>query len=374
MGAFSFLILALNLKLHSRFILFGTIVPFVVLRYLGFFIIIKIFSNRKPTANTLILGTGSLASQIAKEIQASLAPNRIVGFVQPTLEEPIRIPKDKILITEPEIAIVIEKFYPIEEIVIASTTITSNMLRDICSTANYHGIRIRYVPDYLSTTGQTFKIDYIGQIPNVLLHSVPLDEMFFAACKRGFDLLAAIFGLVIALPFFILISLAIKLESTGPVFYRPTRIGKGGKLFQCLKFRSMYTQKSTKDNNQSTILDDPRVTKVGKVIRRLNLDELPQLINVIINDMSIVGPRPHREQLNIEFQRTVERYMLRHFIKPGITGWAQVNGWRGPTVTFEQKNNRAKHDIWYVENWSLLLDLKIIFLTIFGKKVRKNAF
>jgi putative colanic acid biosynthesis UDP-glucose lipid carrier transferase len=190
--------------------------------------------------------------------------------------------------------------------------------------------------------------------------------------KRMFDVVFSILGMVLLFPVFLPIAILIKSESNGPIFFRQSRVGLRGKIFQIHKLRTMYV--NSENIGRITIGNDRRITSFGKFLRRYKIDELPQLINVIINDMSIVGPRPHREQLNIEFQRTVERYMLRHFIKPGITGWAQVNGWRGPTVTFEQKNNRAKHDIWYVENWSLLLDLKIIFLTIFGKKVRKNAF
>src|SRR5690606_15354938 len=124
----------------------------------------------------------------------------------------------------------------------------------------------------------------------------------------------------------------------------------------------------------STQKDDPRITKLGKILRKYSLDELPQFINVFLGDMSVVGPRPHRSYLNEQFQKSEKKYMIRHYYKPGITGWAQVNGWRGPTDTPERKHQRTVHDLWYLENWSFKLDIKIIFMTIFGGKTHKSAF
>ena len=128
------------------------------------------------------------------------------------------------------------------------------------------------------------------------------------------------------------------------------------------------------NGTKSTVKNDPRITKIGKYLRKYDLDELPQFLNVLKGDMSVVGPRPHRVNLQHDFRKIVNDYMIRHYVKPGITGWAQVNGWRGPTETSEQKKERVRHDLWYIENWSFILDIKIIFLTVFGKKTRKNAF
>jgi putative colanic acid biosynthesis UDP-glucose lipid carrier transferase len=124
----------------------------------------------------------------------------------------------------------------------------------------------------------------------------------------------------------------------------------------------------------STVKDDPRITRIGKILRKYNLDELPQFFNVFLGDMSIVGPRPHRHFLNQQMKEHIEKYMIRHYFRPGITGWAQVNGWRGPTETEEQISQRTAHDLWYIENWSFLLDLKIVWMTLFSRKSRLNAF
>jgi lipopolysaccharide/colanic/teichoic acid biosynthesis glycosyltransferase len=179
-------------------------------------------------------------------------------------------------------------------------------------------------------------------------------------------------ALIMLLPLFIVIAIAIKLDSRGPIFYRPIRIGKRGMPISVYKFRSMRHSKEVQ--TRSTSKDDDRITKVGKFIRKHSLDELPQLINVLKNEMSVVGPRPHRVDLNKRFQQNAQNYLVRQYIKPGITGWAQVNGWRGPTETKYQYVARTLHDLWYIEHWSFALDLYIIYLTIFGKKTRENAF
>src|SRR5690606_16648090 len=152
------------------------------------------------------------------------------------------------------------------------------------------------------------------------------------------------------------------------------RVGKGGKPFKLYKFSTMKESDPVNGGTKSTEKDDPRITKLGRLLRKYSLDELPQFLNVFLGNMSVVGPRPHRSYLNEQFKKTQGNYMIRHYYKPGITGWAQVNGWRGPTTTDEQKYQRTVHDLWYLENWSFKMDLKIIYLTIFGDKVRKSAF
>ena len=139
-------------------------------------------------------------------------------------------------------------------------------------------------------------------------------------------------------------------------------------------FRTMKTCDDPNNGTRSTVKNDPRITKIGKYLRKLDLDELPQFFNVLKGNMSVVGPRPHRVNLDKDFRKIVNDYMVRHYVKPGITGWAQVNGWRGPTVTNEQKRKRVWHDLWYIENWNFILDLRIIFLTVFSRNTRINAF
>ncbi|MEL7192866.1 MAG: exopolysaccharide biosynthesis polyprenyl glycosylphosphotransferase, partial [Bacteroidota bacterium] len=214
----------------------------------------------------------------------------------------------------------------------------------------------------------------LGDMPVLQLKQTAQDQFHNFMLKKIFDILFAGMFLLVFSPILILIAILIRLDSKGPIFYKPIRKGEAGGNFVCFKFRTMYVDTSKFAGMKSTTKDDPRITRVGKYLRKYSLDELPQFINVLRGDMSVVGPRPHRLNLNDEFQQTVDKYMVRHYVKPGITGWAQVNGWRGPTETDEQKSERAKHDLWYVENWSFWLDIKIVWLTVFGSKVHNNAF
>jgi exopolysaccharide biosynthesis polyprenyl glycosylphosphotransferase len=201
-----------------------------------------------------------------------------------------------------------------------------------------------------------------------------MDSYISRFWKRVFDVIFSFIALLITFPILLLVAIAIKLDSKGPVFYRPVRLGKRGTEIRIYKFRSMKHNQTAADRTKSTALNDDRITRVGKIIRKYSLDELPQFINVLIGDMSVVGPRPHRLDLNKRFQQTTQNYLVRHYVKPGITGWAQVNGWRGPTETKYQYIGRTLHDLWYIEHWNFALDLYIIFLTIFGKGTRNNAF
>jgi lipopolysaccharide/colanic/teichoic acid biosynthesis glycosyltransferase len=174
----------------------------------------------------------------------------------------------------------------------------------------------------------------------------------------------------------LLVALAIKLDSQGPVFFKQRRLGANNLQFDLLKFRSMYVEQADPLGHQLTRADDPRITRVGRLLRRTSMDELPQLINVLRGDMSLVGPRPHPLAANaagIAYARAISEYPIRHRVKPGITGWAQVNGWRGETATIEQIRRRVEHDLYYIENWSLTFDLFILGRTVFTVLSRENA-
>jgi lipopolysaccharide/colanic/teichoic acid biosynthesis glycosyltransferase len=170
-------------------------------------------------------------------------------------------------------------------------------------------------------------------------------------------------------PVMLLIAIAVKLDSPGPVFFRQRRYGFNNQLIEVLKFRTMYNHHRDELGERLASRNDPRVSRVGALLRKTSLDELPQFINVLRGEMSIVGPRPHAlmaKAAGVPYQDAVREYAARHRVKPGITGWAQVNGWRGETETLEQIRKRVEHDLYYIENWSLRLDLKIIFLTVFA--------
>lgn len=260
----------------------------------------------------------------------------------------------------------------VDEIVLNLPIETSQEVQDILHLADYHGTRVKIQPNYSSLIQGGVKIEPSSKAVNV--HPMPLDNNMSNFLKETFDLVFASIVLVVLLPVFLLIAVLIKLDSPRPVFYCPIRIGKGNIPFKLYKFSTMRVSDPTTGGVNSTQKDDPRITKLGKFLRKYSIDELPQFINVFLGDMSVVGPRPHRTFLNEQFQKSEENYMIRHYYKPGITGWAQVNGWRGPTDTPERKRQRTLHDLWYLENWSFKLDMKIIWMTIFGKKTHDSVF
>jgi Undecaprenyl-phosphate glucose phosphotransferase len=212
----------------------------------------------------------------------------------------------------------------------------------------------------------------LGRLKTIQVSRAPLSS-FDLIVKRAFDFIAATVGLIVLSPLFLVVSIAIKLDSHGSVFFRQNRHGFNSEPIQVLKFRSMTV---TEDGNQfaQAVKNDGRVTRVGWILRRTNIDELPQLINVLYGEMSIVGPRPHPTALNRLFEEKIPPLFRRHKVKPGITGWAQINGFRGETDTLEKMQRRLECDLYYIDNWSFLFDLKIILLTLVSKRAYVNAY
>ena len=263
---------------------------------------------------------------------------------------------------------------PFEDAFIVLPLTEVEKIKTLIAVAERNGVRTHLVPNFSGTQEIHFKVDTLGDIPLLQMRTFPLDTYANRFLKRAFDIGFSSLMMLLLLPLGLLIAIAIKLTSKGPVFFKTHRLGVTGAPFTIYKFRSMRHQPTTTDKLLSTVQGDKRITSLGKFLRKYSLDELPQLLNVLTNDMSIVGPRPHRLNLNKTLQRKMGAYMMRHTIKPGITGWAQVNGWRGPTETKLQYWGRTLHDLWYIEHWNFWLDLYIILLTLIGKKTRKNAF
>jgi Undecaprenyl-phosphate glucose phosphotransferase len=217
---------------------------------------------------------------------------------------------------------------------------------------------------------------YIGDVPFLAVFDRPLSD-WNAALKGVFDRVIAAIALVMLSPLMLLVALAIKLESKGPVFFRQPRLGFNNNLINVMKFRSMYTDQTDLHGSAQVTRGDPRVTRVGRIIRKTSIDELPQLFNVLRGELSLVGPRPHAihsKAGNKLYQDVVDGYYARHRMKPGITGWAQINGWRGETDTMEKLERRVEHDLYYIENWSLPLDLYILAMTPLSLLNTKNAY
>lgn len=235
-------------------------------------------------------------------------------------------------------------------------------------------IRFRILPDLDHFIRRPVHIEYIDDMPVLSPRNEPLDDVGNRIKKRFFDIIVSSMVILFILSWLIpILALLIKFESYGPIFFVQKRNGKDGKPFNCLKFRSMRV--NAESNEKQATQNDSRITKIGSFMRKTSLDELPQFFNVLMSDMSIVGPRPHMLKHTQDYSRLINQFMIRHFLKPGITGWAQVNGFRGETKTTEDMVNRVKYDIWYLENWSLLLDTRIVFMTAFNvAKGEKNAY
>lgn len=237
----------------------------------------------------------------------------------------------------------------------------SERIREIMQFCDKNMIRFYYVPRMLGNFSLSLKSERFGSFDLFTNHREPLLDPANRFLKRTFDVTVSATACLVMLPFIPFIALIIKLQSPGPIFFTQARTGLNGKQFKCHKFRSMHVN-SDADMQQAT-LDDPRKFPFGAFMRRTNLDEFPQFFNVLIGDMSIVGPRPHMLYHTEVYSEIIDKYMVRHFSKPGITGWAQVSGYRGETRELWQMEERIKRDIWYIENWSFWLDLKIIWLT-----------
>jgi len=222
---------------------------------------------------------------------------------------------------------------------------------------------LKFLPDEKEATSRNMNLVYYGYIPIVSLRNIPLDILANQIIKRVFDILFSTLIIVFFLSWLIpILAVLIKLESKGPVFFKQRRNGLNYHEFDCYKFRSM-TLNEIADLEQVS-KNDPRITKIGRFIRKTSIDELPQFFNVFLGDMSVVGPRPHMVSHTEMYAKRVDKFMVRHFIKPGITGLAQTNGYRGEVESETDIINRVKYDIFYLENWSLLLDFKIVVLTV----------
>ena len=235
-------------------------------------------------------------------------------------------------------------------------------------------IRLRFVPPYYEYGMKQLMVQSFGHIPVISVRPEPLENVLNRFFKRAFDIGFSLFVLIFIFSwFFPIIALLIKTNSKGPVLFKQLRSGRDNRTFICYKFRSMKVNDESDEKQASQA--DHRVTKIGAFMRRTSIDELPQFFNVLIGNMSVVGPRPHMVKHTNQYAQLIDRYMVRHFLKPGITGWAQVQGYRGETRTTEAMLQRIEADVWYLENWSFLLDLKIIFLTVWNiSKGEKNAY
>ena len=256
----------------------------------------------------------------------------------------------------------------VDEIYCSISELTNSQLLKIVDFADNNLIILKFLPDNKEIFSKKLKYEYYDYIPILSLRNIPLQDSINQVIKRAYDILFSSAVIIFLLSWLTpIIAILIKLESKGPIFFKQSRNGFNYKEFDCYKFRSM-TPNANAHLYQAT-RGDLRITKIGKFIRKTSIDELPQFFNVLFGDMSVVGPRPHMVSHTNMYAKRIDKFMVRHFVKPGITGLAQVSGFRGEIETDKDIINRVKYDIFYIENWSLLLDLKITFLT-FGNALK----
>jgi len=303
---------------------------------------------------TIILGANRPAKAIEKFFkdtpQAGFKNTKVVSFKNST---PVDLDNLFVFIKKENV----------DEIYCSLSEIPSDYVKAITKFADNNLKVVKFIPDRNTILNKELKRDFYGLVPVLEFRNIPLDDSFNLVLKRSFDIVFSLLVIILVLSWLIpILSVVIKLESNGPIFFTQKRNGYNYKSFDCIKFRSMFP------NNKADIIQvsktDERITKVGKFMRQTSIDELPQFFNVLTGDMSVVGPRPHMLSHTEIYANKVDKFMVRHFVKPGITGLAQISGYRGEVQSDQDIIGRVKFDIFYIENWSLFLDIKIIIKTI----------
>lgn len=330
-------------------------------------------SYGKNVRSIAILGAGKTGKQIA----SSLAHNQWLGYQikafyddNPALLNQTVNGIPVIGTSDHLIAAARQSRY--SEIYLCLPLHAEGKIKDILNELSDTTTIVKFIPDLFSFDLMHARWMEIEGIPIVSVYDTPLNSLFARMVKRGEDIVLSVLILLLISPLMLILASAVKLTSPGPVIFKQTRYGLNGQRINIYKFRSMTTQDNGSEIKQASI-NDRRITPLGALLRQTSLDELPQFFNVLQGKMSIVGPRPHAVAHNEEYRRLIPKYMQRHLVKPGITGWAQVNGWRGETDTLDKMQKRIDFDLHYIKNWSLWFDIKIIVLTLYKGFIHKNA-
>lgn len=321
----------------------------------------------RPT-RLLVIGADEFAQNAATRLQRlSFSPFQVVGYV--------RLPGQEVCVHDQRVYELeqlglLNSQHGIDEAVIAVHPAHLPQIPKIIPALNHLCLPVRAIVDLGEGVVVREKLFQLGSLQMLDLTSTPVESLDYAVLKRGFDIVFSAFVLLITAPIFGLLALLVRLSSPGPIFFSQERVGLNGKSFRMHKFRTMCLAPQTESDTLWTTDGDSRRTSIGKFLRQTSLDELPQFINVLRGDMSVVGPRPERPHFVQEFLQKVAKYNNRHSLKVGITGWAQVNGWRGDTSI----EKRVEYDLYYLQNWSFGFDLRIILTTIFSGLINKNAY
>jgi Undecaprenyl-phosphate glucose phosphotransferase len=325
--------------------------------------------------NVAIVGASEVGQQLAAKFIQDRPATRLVGIFDERQSRYVKSGKPGTTVNQ------LSKLYEllciggVDEVVIAIPSHASDRILELVRRFHPFAVSLRVLAPEGYENLQVLDSRRFDNIGTFRVMGKPLDEVA-ALVKRIEDVVIAGFSLFVTLPLMLVIALAIKLDSRGPVLFKQKRLGASNLPFELLKFRSMYLEQTDALGQQLTRAEDPRITRIGRFLRMTSIDELPQLINVLRGEMSLVGPRPHPLAANaagISYARLISEYPIRHRVKPGMTGWAQVNGWRGETTTIEQIRRRVEHDLYYIENWSPTFDLLILGRTVFAVLSRTNA-
>ena len=350
----------------SRFFIFTTIGIFGLGLLINRFIYLginKYFRNSGYLIKkVIILGYNDTAKKLAKYFEEDGLNTQLIGYIEN--EENIQELSHYPVLADIRDTLQIAKELNIEEIFSTITPEQNKEIYNLMYQSEKECIRFKIVPNLSVFITREVHIEYFGELPILSLRREPLDDVGNRIKKRVLDIIVSFFTIVFILSWLVpIIGLLIFLESGWPVFFKQLRTGKNKKPFFCWKFRSMKFNRES-DLKQAT-KNDNRITTIGKFIRKTSIDEFPQFINVFRGEMSLVGPRPHMVKHTSDYSKIVDEYMIRQFIKPGITGWAQINGYRGEITNPDQIQMRVNKDLWYLENWTLWLDIQILFLTIY---------
>ena len=345
--------------------IFGLLSRYIIRRILK--------TNRKKGRNikhTVFIGFSTSAAAYIDRIKSNPQWGlKVHGIFDDLVSDNFEYRGIKKIGTLSDLAAYLEKT-SLDEVAITLNLNEYHKLEQIVAICEKSGVHTKFVPDYYNFISTNPYTEDLDGLPVINIRNVPLTNTMNKLIKRLIDIIGSIIALILFSPIMLIVAILVKKSSPGPIIFAQERIGLGNKPFKMYKFRSMGVQDPKKEAKEWTTKNDVRVTPVGRVIRKTSLDELPQFWNVLKGDMSLIGPRPERPLFVEKFKEEIPRYMIKHQVRPGITGWAQVNGFRGDTSI----RSRIEHDLYYIENWSLGLDIKILFLTFFKGFVNKNAY
>jgi undecaprenyl-phosphate galactose phosphotransferase/putative colanic acid biosynthesis UDP-glucose lipid carrier transferase len=347
-------------------IVYFTIVTiFIFLGKISVRLILRIFREKFIDASrVVIVGANELGRNVYEKLCNNSVGYNIIGFID---DDPEAMKDKNILGTISDLETIISQ-ESIGIAFVALSKIDMETLENIIEICRKHIVEVKIIPDVASYYLRNFKYSFLADIPVVSVSIDKLVEPYWRVVKRIFDICITLFLTIIIFSWFVPVIIILqKIFNPGPIYYKSERWGKGGKPFWIYKFRTMQLNDGEKTNDQRIVpteINDPRITKFGKILRKASLDELPQFYNVLKGEMSIVGPRPFDSNEAIMMKQILENYMIRYYVKPGITGWAQINGYRGGTRDLVKMQKRIDTDNWYMHNWTIGLDIQIIFYTV----------